>query len=201
MSLTELRKLAEDRMFVLRADSFWYWDVGAFVFAGEETTLSVSGKNYITSERQIAENDIITVDLSPQVGDIWGDYARTIIIENGKVVDTIGGIQNNEWREGLLTEDRLHSELKRFAAPDTTFEQLYFYMNGLIAELGYVNSDFIGNLGHSIEKQKQDRFISSKVIYACWATPVTLHLSRIFQKQAQNTAIKWKISTTLKTIS
>ncbi len=157
MSLTELRKLAEGRMIVLGADSFWYWDVGAFVFAGEETTLSVSGKNYITSERQIAENDIITIDLSPQVDDIWGDYARTIIIENGKVVDTIGGIQNNEWREGLLTEDRLHSELKRFAAPDTTFEQLYFYMNGLIAELGYVNSDFMGNLGHSIEKQKQDR--------------------------------------------
>ena len=26
------------------ADSFWYWDVGAFVFAGDETTVSVSGK-------------------------------------------------------------------------------------------------------------------------------------------------------------
>ncbi len=157
MSLAELRKLAEDKMFALGADSFWYWDVGAFVFAGEETTLSVSGKNYTTSKRLIAENDIITVDLSPQIDDIWGDYARTIIIENGKVIDTIGGIQNNEWREGLLTEERLHSELKRFATPDTTFEQLYFYMNALITKLGYVNLDFMGNLGHSIEKRKQDR--------------------------------------------
>ena len=73
MSLKELRRLAEDKMFSLGADSFWYWDIGAFVFAGEETTLSVSGKNYVTSERAIAENDIITVDLSPQVLNMCGD--------------------------------------------------------------------------------------------------------------------------------
>ena len=58
--------------------------MGAFVFAGDETTLSVSGKEYTTSKRVIAENDIITIDLSPQNGDTWGDYARTIIIEKGK---------------------------------------------------------------------------------------------------------------------
>ena len=87
MTLIEIRDLCETKMIELGADSFWYWDVGAFVFAGDETTLSVSGKEYTTSERVIAENDIITIDLSPQNGDIWGDYARTIIIENGKVVE------------------------------------------------------------------------------------------------------------------
>ena len=35
-------------MIELGADSFGYWDVGAFVFAGDETTLSVSGKEYTT---------------------------------------------------------------------------------------------------------------------------------------------------------
>ena len=89
MTLIEIRDLCETKMIELGADSFWYWDVGAFVFAGDETTLSVSGKEYTTSERVIAENDIITIDLSPQNGDIWGDYARTIILENGKVVDDI----------------------------------------------------------------------------------------------------------------
>ena len=87
MTLIEIRDLCETKMIELGADSFWYWDVGAFVFAGDETTLSVSGKECTTSERVIAENDIITIDLSPQNGDIWGDYARTIIIENGKVVE------------------------------------------------------------------------------------------------------------------
>ena|GEM_PF-6146651 len=31
--------------------------------------------------RVIGNNDIITIDLSPQVANIWGDYARTIIVE------------------------------------------------------------------------------------------------------------------------
>lgn len=162
MSLNEIRKLAEDKMLSLGADSFWYWDIGAFVFAGDETTLSVSGKNYRTSERLIAENDIITVDLSPQVGDIWGDYARTIILENGKIIDAINDIQNNEWRNGLLTEDRLHSELANFVTPETTFEQLYFHINDVIDKLGYINLDFMRNLGHSIERRKQDRIYIEK---------------------------------------
>jgi len=32
-------------MLELGADSFWYWNVGAFVFAGDETTISVSCKS------------------------------------------------------------------------------------------------------------------------------------------------------------
>ena len=88
MSLKELREKCEQKMLDLGADSFWYWDVGAFVFANDETTLSVSGRDYKTSDRVIEENDIITIDLSPQNGDTWGDYARTVIVENGKVVQT-----------------------------------------------------------------------------------------------------------------
>ena len=79
MNLLEIRKFCEEKLLELGADSFWYWDVGAFVFAGDETTVSVSGKQYVTSNRVIGNNDIITIDLSPQMGNIWGDYARTII--------------------------------------------------------------------------------------------------------------------------
>ena len=85
MKLLDIRKLCEQKMLELGADSFWYWDVGAFVFAGDETTVSVSGKQYVTSDRIINENDIVTIDLSPQNDNIWGDYARTIILENGVV--------------------------------------------------------------------------------------------------------------------
>ena len=53
MTLLEVRNLCEAKMLELGADSFWYWDVGAFVFAGDETTLSVSGKEYTTSERMM----------------------------------------------------------------------------------------------------------------------------------------------------
>ena len=149
-------------MLSLGATSFWYWNVGAFVFSGGDTILSVSGRHYKTAEKVVAENDIITVDLSPQVGDVWGDFARTIIIENGAVVTDADNISNAEWKQGVLTEKKLHSELLKFAAPETTFEELYFYMNDLISKYGYKNLDFMGNLGHSIVTRKEDRIYIEK---------------------------------------
>lgn len=92
INLLDVRQLCEEKMLSLGADSFWYWNVGAFVFSGDETIVSISGREYITSDRLISNNDIITIDLSPQNNKIWGDYARTIIIENGEVVDCIDKI-------------------------------------------------------------------------------------------------------------
>ncbi|MBP3604165.1 MAG: aminopeptidase P family protein [Lachnospiraceae bacterium] len=161
MTLLDIRKLCETKMMELGADSFWYWDVGAFVFAGDETTLSVSGKEYITSKRVIAENDIITIDLSPQNGDTWGDYARTIIIEKGKIVEN-DNVSNEEWKNGLLMEEYLHEEMCKFVTPKTTFEELYYYINNIIERKGYINLDFMGNLGHSIVRLKSDRVYIEK---------------------------------------
>ena len=157
MKLLDIRKLCEEKLMELGADSFWYWDVGAFVFAGDETTVSISGKQYVTSDKIIENNDIITIDLSPQVGNIWGDYARTIIVENGEVVDDIAQIQNQEWKSGLQMEEKLHAELFCFVTKETTFEEIYYHMNEFIVENGFVNLDFMGNLGHSIVKSKGDR--------------------------------------------
>ena len=162
MSLIELRQLAENKMLELGATSFWYWDVGAFVFSGNETTLSVSGKHYQTADRIIENNDIVTIDLSPQVGNVWGDFARTIIIENGVVINDINTISNFEWRNGLLMEGKLHRELLSFATPETTFEQLYEYMNKFITSNAFINLDFMGNLGHSIVTNKDDRIYIEK---------------------------------------
>ena len=161
MKLLDIRKLCEQKMLELGADSFWYWDVGAFVFAGDETTVSVSGKQYVTSDRIINENDIVTIDLSPQNDNIWGDYARTIILENGVVVDK-ADVNNVEWRNGLQMEDGLHKELLEFANIETTFEELYYHINEIITESGFINLDFMGNLGHSIVKNKGDRVYIEK---------------------------------------
>ena len=161
MKLLDIRKLCEQKMLELGADSFWYWDVGAFVFAGDETTVSVSGKQYVTSDRIINEKDIVTIDLSPQNDNIWGDYARTIILENGVVVDK-ADVNNVEWRNGLQMEDGLHKELLEFANIETTFEELYYHINEIITENGFINLDFMGNLGHSIVKNKGDRVYIEK---------------------------------------
>lgn len=166
MNLRDVRKMCDDKMLELGADSFWYWDVGAFVFAGDETTVSVSGRTYTTSDRVIEQNDIITIDLSPQNGDTWGDYARTIILQNGRVVD-IDGVKNTEWKQGLLMEDFLHNELAKFAKPETTFEELYYHMNRMIEDKGFINLDFAGNLGHSIVRIKDDRVYIEKGNHLC----------------------------------
>lgn len=162
MNLLKVRRLCEDYMLKFGADSFWYWGVGAFVFAGEETSVSVSGKDYTTTDRCLSENDIITIDLSPQAGNLWGDYARTIVLEKGKVLEDPGQIQNPEWKRGLRMEEMLHGELFRFAERETTFEELYYHMNEFILKNGFVNLDFMGNLGHSIVKHKEDRVYIEK---------------------------------------
>ena len=157
MRLTELRCILEDKMLDLGADSFWYWGIGAFIFSGEDTVISVSGPQYVTADKVILDNDIITIDLSPQFNNIWGDYSRTIIIEEGKVVCNIKDIKNSEWRNGLLMEEQLHRECINFVTPYTTFEELYLHINKYISEKGYANLDFLGNLGHSIVEDKKDR--------------------------------------------
>ncbi len=162
MKLLEARNMCEDKMLELGADSFWYWDVGAFVFAGDETTVSVSGKQYVTSDRIIKDNDIITIDLSPQLENIWGDYARTIVLQDGKTVENLDLIQNTEWKNGLLMEEKLHNELRQFVTRETTFEELYYHMNEFISKYGFVNLDFMGNLGHSIVKNKSERVYIEK---------------------------------------
>ena len=161
MNFLEVRIFCEQKMLELGADSFWYWDIGAFVFAGDETTVSVSGKQYVTSDRTINGNDIVTIDLSPQNGNIWGDFARTIILENGVVTDK-DKIVNAEWKNGLLMEDKLHNELIEFVGMKTTFEELYYHINELILKEGFINLDFMGNLGHSIVKNKNDRVYTEK---------------------------------------
>ncbi len=162
MSLIEVRNLCESFMLDNGADSFWYYNVGAFVFSGDETTISISGKHYQTPEKIIQANDIITIDLSPQCYNIWGDYARTIIIEDGVVINNEEEIENNEWKQGLLMEKFLHDQLIEIAKPDMIFEELYFVMNELIKNKGFINLDFLGNLGHSIVGDKDKRIFIEK---------------------------------------
>ena len=162
MTLARLRKLCEAYMLSHGADSFWYWDVGAFVFAGDKTAISVSGREYKTDDHIIEPNDIITIDLSPQNNCIWGDYARTLILENGRIVKDPEQIQNDEWRNGLKMEAYLHEAMLSFVNENTTFEELFYYINDQIKTHGYVNLDFLGNLGHSIVNDKRQRIYIEK---------------------------------------
>lgn len=162
MNLRELRALCEQFLLDNGADSFWWCNVGAFLFSGDETAVSVVPDVYEASDRYIEENDIITIDLSPQRNGVWGDFARTIILEDGKVVSDISKIKNEEWRNGLLMEEYLHETLVDIADEDMTFEELHERIEAVAEEKGYVNLDCLGNFGHSIAKRDEDRIYSEQ---------------------------------------
>ena len=110
--------------------------------------MSVSGRDYIASEAMVCNTDLVTIDLSPSKGNIWGDCARSFAVENGVVVNWPG---DEDFVSGFITEMKLHEELLNFARPDTKFCELYKFANGLIVDAGFENLDFMKNVGHNIE--------------------------------------------------
>ena len=136
------------------AKDSWYHNVPALVLVGERTTLSVSGTDYQPSDVTIRANDFVTIDLSPMVNDCWGDCARSYIVESGRVIPPD---KSSALDYGKNTERALHALMKEIATPKTRMHELYCVINQSIEKMGYRNLDFRGNLGHSIEKQMNDR--------------------------------------------
>lgn len=163
--VTEKDIVEETEKYMLErgVESFWYHNVGAFVFVGERTTISISGRNYIPSDEKVKRKDIVTVDLSPQINNCWGDFARTFIISKGVVigVDKNDFIEmnkiNNELYEGILIEERLHNIFIQNVNKKMTLEEIYILLNSFIEDFGYENLDFANNLGHSIEIEQDKR--------------------------------------------
>ncbi|WP_084606129.1 M24 family metallopeptidase [Agreia bicolorata] len=156
-TLAEVRKDCEASLLELGADSFWYWGIGAFVFAGSGTIRSDSGRHYETPDYVLGEQELLTLDLSPQRRGIWGDFARTLVIQDGVPLQDPLDSSNAEWRSGILMERHLHAQLCELVVPSMTFEELARTMNERILDLGYENLDFLGNLGHSIGARSSDR--------------------------------------------
>lgn len=132
----------------------WYYNTIAFVLLGSRSTLSISGKDYTPSLEKVGSNNLITIDLSPIKSGIWGDCARSFVFHNGKIETSN---YPEEYRLGIQVERDLHRALTTWVDRDTTFEDLYFHMNNLIKERGFINLDFQGNLGHSICRDMNKR--------------------------------------------
>jgi methionine aminopeptidase len=156
LSSKEIKDAAENFMKGKEVNSFWYYNVGALVFVGEETTISISGREYKPSDLKVQSDDLVTVDLSPEIDGFWGDFARSFAVQDGKVVEAFQS-KVPEIVQGMKLEIRLHEEFKNFIGLETSFDEAYTKMNAFIEELGFENLDFNKNLGHSIVKNKDDR--------------------------------------------
>lgn len=157
MTESEIVSKTEQIMRNKGIENFWYHGVGAFVHVGKRTIISESGREYVPSETAVSMNDIITMDLSPELDSFWGDYARTIIVMDGIAIDDAMIGSPIEFSQGIHAGKELHKIFKEFIKPDMTFEDVYLHMNKVIDHIGCANLDFAGNLGHSIEFSKDDR--------------------------------------------
>jgi len=162
--MTERGIVEEAEKFLRRKgiQAFWYYGVGAFVFVGKRTCISGSGKTYQPTNTKVEEEDIVTVDLSPEKHGCWGDFARTLVVSKGKVIgidtnEIAGAGIKEELFSGILAEEKLHWIFKEAISPEKTFDDLFALMNAEIKSMGYVNLDFKGNLGHTIEKKMSQR--------------------------------------------
>lgn len=132
----------------------WYYNVPAYVLLGSRSCLSISGRQYKPSNERVGERNLITVDISPKLGEVWGDCARSYIVENGVVTNKP---TSREFVAGVLIEKKLHKKMLKYVTPETKFSELYLYGNELIKNYNYENLDFLSNLGHSIEISPSDR--------------------------------------------
>ena len=97
----------------------WYYDCPALVLLGNRTCESVSGRLYKPDDLIVGLHSLITIDLSPAEGPLWGDCARAYYVENGVVVFPP---TDPEFAEGHRIQVLLHSEMKRVVNKQTTFE-------------------------------------------------------------------------------
>ena len=155
VSEQEIAQKCKDLMISKDIQKFWYHNVAALVLLGNRTKLSISGKNYKPSTLLVSDRDLVTIDLSPDINGYWGDCARSFAVIEGKVY--ANHILDQELSEGIEFEKKLHEKLIQVATPNTSFHEIYSYFNSIIKENGYINLDFRQNLGHSIEKDINDR--------------------------------------------
>lgn len=132
----------------------WYYVCPAFVLLGDRSCLSMSGRDYVPADHPVGLENLVTVDLSPSDGPLWGDYARSLCIGNGNYVEQP---VSREFQQGLAVGIELHALMKEFVSTSTTFHQFFEFANEMISSLGYENIDFMGNVGHSIATRREDR--------------------------------------------
>src|SRR3954470_23017589 len=107
----------------------WYYTCPALVLLGSRSCVSLTGRDYVPGNEQVGDFNLVTVDLSPVRGDIWGDCARSFCIEHGCLTESPSA---QEFIDGLAIEAALHTFLRSFARPQMTFDALFRGANARI---------------------------------------------------------------------
>ena len=149
--LADCRRLMDER----GATGYWWFDVPAVVLAGARLRNSVEGDVFQPGDTPITDDDMVTIDVAPDLGGYWGDCARSFFLKGGVLVPPEAA--GPEQSDGMTAEATLHAHLLAFARPEMTFQDLYAEMDSLVRKLGFQNLDFLANYGHDIGKDVHTR--------------------------------------------
>lgn len=136
------------------AHDTWYYNCPAFVLLGSRSCLSISGREYQPSSEAVGQSNLVTVDLSPSIDGVWGDCARSFVVENGRCT---ASPSLPEFQEGIALEQKLHACMLAVVRPNMRLLDLFEFANAMISAEGFENLDFLGNVGHSIESVRENR--------------------------------------------
>jgi Xaa-Pro aminopeptidase len=152
---TEQRLHRECHRLMLAHGASGFWgNTPAFVLAGDRLRDSVFDHRYVPAAVKLGEDQMITIDVGPRIGDCFGDCARSFFLKGGTLVSAEEA--GAEQAAGIALEQRLHAEFAARVKPDTTFAQIYLQMDALVREAGYENLDLLSNYGHSLARQVCD---------------------------------------------
>jgi Xaa-Pro aminopeptidase len=154
---TEASLLADCRriMDARGATGYWWFGVPAVILAGARLRDSMEGDVYNPSDTPISENDMVTIDVAPEIAGCWGDAARSFFLRDGALVTPQeAGV---EQADGMAAEAALHAHLLDIARPEMTFDDLYAEVDSKVRSLGYENLDFLANYGHNIGRNLHAR--------------------------------------------
>lgn len=144
-SLTEAARQIMDAR---GATGYWWYDMPCVVLAGPRLRVSEEGDVFKPAAIPIGPDDMVTVDVAPEIDGIWGDCARSFFLKDGRLVPPEEA--GPEQAEGMAAEAALHAHLLEVARPEMRFQELHALMAAKLAELGFENLDFLGNFGHNI---------------------------------------------------
>jgi methionyl aminopeptidase len=142
------------RLMLAHGASGYWGNTPAFVLAGDRLRDSVFDHRYVPAAIRLGENEMITIDVGPRIGDCFGDCARSFFLKDGLLVPA--NEAGPDQAAGMALERRLHAEFVARVKPDMTFAAIYRQMDALVREAGYENLDLLSNYGHSLAKQVSD---------------------------------------------
>jgi Xaa-Pro aminopeptidase len=147
---TEASLLADCRriMDARGVTGYWWFDVPAVILAGARLRDSMEGDVYQPSDTPIAANDMVTIDVAPEIDGCWGDAARSFFLRDGVLVTPQQA--GAEQADGMAAETALHAHLLDVARPEMTFDDLHAEVDSRVRSMGYENLDFLANYGHNI---------------------------------------------------